>query len=152
MSREHLKTVLRASEVIVDSTSGEVITSNNVSHRIMVGTPEEFFLGYASLLSSFISISGPAIKVYAYLLLHNKAGIPIAINGFIKNKIMEFIGSKSTGTIENALGDLSKAGLLYKPENSKGTYYINPRYAFKGSTAGRKESMKAIIELGCENC
>jgi len=133
---------------------GEVLQNTLKKHTFIAGSKEQFFLGYVTMLSVFKEISGPAIKVYSYLLMSYQTDAMIGINMAVKKEIKAFIGSNAAGvgTIDNCLSELTKQGLLYKKADVTGGYYINPRYAFKGSTKERDNKLKALIELGCSNC
>lgn len=137
---------------MVSEETGEILSEETTTHRYLANTQEEFFLAYVSMLSVFKDISGPAIKVYAYLLLNNKSGVKIAITKAIKEDICTFIKSKSKSVtvIDNILPELLREGLLLKVAESRGTYMLNPRYAFKGSHFNRNKSLKAVLELGYE--
>lgn len=141
-------------ETVLDSETGEVLDQHVITNKFIANSKEEFFIGYVTLLSVLKDISGPSIKVYAYLLMNYKPGTFIAISKPLKKLILEFIGSSANVTtgIDNCLSELTKSNLLFRPSNQRGGYYINPRYAFKGSTYDRNQSLKAIIELGCVEC
>lgn len=141
-------------ERTIDSDTGEILNEEVTINKFIANSREEFFIGYVTLLSVLKDISGPAIKVYAYLLMNYKPGTFIGINKPLKKLILEFIGSSANVTtgIDNCLSELTKNKLLFKPEDQRGGYYLNPRYAFKGSTHDRNQSLKAIIELGCIDC
>lgn len=148
------KSMLRTGVVTVQEVineDGELLDRQIKHHKYIANTKEEFFIGYVSLLGIFLNLSAPCIKVYAYLLSYNKAGEPIGINKGVKTIMSDVIGIKMT-TIDNTLGELVKSNLLYRPRDIRGVYYINPRYAFKGSTKDRNNTLKTIIELGCKDC
>lgn len=154
MENSFLKLSSSIIERNIDSETGEILNENIVHNKFIANSKEEFFLCYVKLLSVIKDISGPAIKIYAYLLNNHKPGNLIGINGAMKQEIKEFIGSKgkTMSIVDNSLSELTKVNLLFRKPDVKGGYYINPRYAFKGSTHDRNNSLKAIIELGCEDC
>lgn len=136
----------------VDNISGEILETVVQQHKYLSDSKEQFFIGYVSMLAVFNELSGNAIKVYAYLLENYVCGIGIGITSSIKEEIKERIKSKAKGvtTIDNALKELVEVKFLIK--SGHGTYIINPRYAFKGSTMDRNKSLKAVIELECPDC
>ena len=152
MKKSYLKSSMREIRTIVDSETGEVLDTQVTSHKYLANNKEEFFLCYVTLLSVFKEISGPAIKVYASLLYTYKPGMPIAITVGLKKILSAEIGVKSPGTISNVLLELLESKLLYKKDDVRGIYYINPRYAFKGSSSERDKTLKAVIELECRDC
>ena len=136
----------------VVNKEGESLDVTVKEYDILAGDKEEFFLCFVSLLSMFKEISGPSIKVFAYLLLNNNSGVPIAINKGIKEIIAEWIKIKSIGTIDNALLELTKNNMLIRKKETRGVYMINPRYAFYGSKKDRDNKLLAVIRLGCKDC
>ena len=146
----------RMTEVInsVDSETGEILNTEIKSHNYLADTKEEFFLTFTTLLSVFQKISMAEIRVYAFLLNQYRSNCKIVINDIIRRDIVNNT-HLSSGSINNALCSLTSTEgrnhpLLYKL--GRGTYQLNPRYAFKGGTATRNSSLKAIIEIGCKNC
>lgn len=149
--KSQYKTALESFTQITNE-DGELLGTSLVKHSYIANSKESFFIGYSTMLSLFADIAGPSIKVYAFLLQHYAPGTMIAINKGLKQDIMKWIKCTGESTVSNALTELVRENLLYKREDIKGVYYLNPRYAFKGSTKDRNESLKAIIELGCKDC
>ena len=149
MKSSYLKTGIKEVEHFVDSESGEIVGSNVKQHKFIANSKEEFMLLYVSVLPIFIEMSGPAKTVYAYLLSNYDTDSVFEIGGgsraYIANKL-----KVANSTVANTLTELKERGLIYS--NIKSMYQINPRYAFKGSTSKRNEALKAIIEIGCEDC
>ena len=150
--KKHVKTSIDNRYTVIDSETGEILDEQIIKHTYLAGSKEQFYIGYVKLLSVFQDISGPAIKVYAYLLERYNAGIMIGINKALKNEIKKRINASGDSTVNNALTELVKIGLLYKQKDVYGAYFINPRYAFKGSTSDRDKLLKTVIELHCPNC
>jgi len=138
----------------VDCETGEILRTDVKSHRYLANTKEEFFLIYTTLIGVFQKISAAEVRVYAFLLEHYHIDGKIVINDIIRQDIAN-ITKLSLGTINNTFMRLTSTEqtthpLLYRL--GRGTYQLNPRYAFKGSTLNRNHSLKAIIELGCKDC
>jgi hypothetical protein len=147
--KSHLRTNSRHTE-FTKNEAGEIIDSNTKEHKYLADNKEQFFLGYVSLLAIFYEkLSGPEIKVYAYLLAHYSFESTIGIIRGLKEEMSSKIGIKLP-TINNALSGLLEAKLLYTI--SRGTYKLNPRYAFKGSTGDRNRMLKVILQLECPDC
>jgi hypothetical protein len=94
-------------------------------------------------------MSGPEIKVYAYLLAHYNFDSTIAIVKGVKQEMVQKMGG-SIRTIDNALCTLTEKKLLYT--TARAIYKLNPRYAFKGSTGERNRLLKVILEMECPSC
>ena len=148
--KKHVKTGVINASRIIDKETGEVIEENVIKHTYLAGSKEQFFLGYVTMLSLFQNIGAPSIKVYAYLLERYNAGTMIGINKAIKNNMKEHMGFTGDSTINNALTELVKVGLLYKQDGVYGAFFINSRHAFKGSTRDRDSLLKTVIELQYE--
>jgi len=149
MKQSYLKTASTQITEVVDLETGEVVESNVKHHKYIANSKEEFLLLYVNALPIFRGISNPAKSVYAYLLEKYNAKAVFEVGSGMRglmSKELQFANS----TIANALTELVETKLLYS--KAKGLYQINPRYAFKGSTADRNEALKAIIELGCKEC
>jgi hypothetical protein len=145
----YLKPSISETEIVV-SEDGEVIERTVRQHKYLAETKEQFFIGYVSMLALFYEeLSGPEIKVYAYLLDHYNFDSTIAIVKAIKEEMVKKMGG-STRTIDNALVTLTAKRLLYS--TGRAIYKLNPRYAFKGSTGERNRLLKVIIELECPTC
>jgi hypothetical protein len=143
-----LKTASVQTTYIVDKETGEILDEQIKRHTYIAESKEQFYIGYIGMLPIIRDLSGQATKVYAYLLQFEQPGKPIGIIGGIKDEIRKAIGSASAGNqvIDRCLKELVEANLLIKGD-SRGVYYLNPRYAFKGSTKERDKSLKAMIEL-----
>jgi len=146
----HLKKGNREITNYVDSETNELIGQEIKQHTYVANTREEFFLGYVKLLSVFYEeLTGPEIKVYSYLLAHYRFDVNIGLIKSIKTEIANKLGIK-LGTVDNAVSTLSQKKLIYN--TGKGSYKLNPRYAFKGSTSERQRLMKVMLELECKDC
>jgi hypothetical protein len=153
---EHVRTrqVITGTEEVVNPETGE-LTSVPIAQTVtfMAGTKDEFYLVYSKLISLIIegNLSGPEIKVYAYLLKTYGVGVPITLGKGIKQIMADLMGIK-IGTIDNAISALSSrvSPLLFRKEKS--VYYLNPRFALKGSSSERDSQMRILFELGCKNC
>ncbi len=134
----------------VDRETGEIVDTEVKKHKYLAATKEQFFIGYASMLSMiYKELTAPEIKVYAYLLDKYSSEAPIGMVKSIKEEIGDTIGLK-LGTIDNALSSLAKKGMVYSV--GKASYKLNPRYAFKGSTATRNRVLKTVLEMECPTC
>lgn len=135
------------------SEEGVILNNDVDKHTFITDSKEQFFIGYLSLLGVFKNLNGSEIKVYAYFLEKYSSEAMICINDTLRKQISLETGVKQN-TINNCLTKLSdvKENHPLLAKLGKGTYQINPRYAFKGSTKNRDKALKAIIEIGCENC
>lgn len=149
MKKSFLKTGQLVTETIVDSTTGEILVSNQKRHTYIANSKEEFLLVYTSLLGVLNDLSAGAIRVYFYLLLHYRPAVPIEIGKKTRDLMATYCGI-SASNVANSLSELKQKNLVLS--NEVKVYYINPRYAFKGDTSGRNKELKALIELGFKDC
>jgi len=151
-NQSQVKTSTGSTTYTIDE-DGVIITENKVKRTYVADSKEQFYIGYVKMLAVFMDLSAPAIKTFSYLLMNYNAGIQIGINKGIKKKIAEQMGIQSVGTINNSITELitphgkNDPTLLLRVPNERGTYIINPRYAFKGSTSNRNKSLCAVTEL-----
>lgn len=155
---EHVKTkqVVVGTKEIVDVETAELVTVPIIQNiSFIAGDKDEFYLIYSKFISLVLygELSGPQIKVYSYLLQTYGVGVPITLARGIKQIMSETLNIK-IGTIDNAISALSNSSnknpLLFR--KTKSIYYLNPRFALKGSSAEREKQMKILFELGCKNC
>ena len=152
--QSYLKTNLTEVNNTIDKETGEVINIEIKNHKYLANTKEEFFLIYSTLIGVFQKISAAEIRVYAFLLQHYAVSGKIVINDIIRQDIVNKTGL-TAGSINNAFTDLTSIKNISHPllhRLGRGTYQLNPRYAFRGSSQDRNNSLKSIIELGCDRC
>lgn len=154
MNKSVLRTRMTEVTNIIDHSTGELLDVKIKKHSYIANSKEEFLLTYTTLIGVFQKLSTAEIRVYAYLLMCYPGDCKIVINDIIKQDI-SIKTELSTGSIANTLKKLISTDqktypLLYRL--GRGTYQLNPRYAFKGSHLNRNKSLKTIIELGCKNC
>lgn len=147
--RPHIKTGTTERTYTVDE-HGTVIDEEVKYHKYLAATKEQFFIGYVSMLGMiYKELTGPEIKVYAYLLEKYSSESGIGMVKALKEEMSKIIGIK-LGTIDNALSGLVRKTMLYT--TGKAMYKMNPRYAFKGPTALRNKVLKAVLEFECPHC
>lgn len=147
--RAHIKTGKENIVFTVDE-QGTVIDETTIKHKYLAATKEQFFIGYVSLLSVMAKeLTGPEIKVYAWMLNKYSSGTTIGMVKGIKEEMATDIGIK-LGTIDNALSGLVSKFMIYS--TGKAMYKMNPRYAYKGPTADRNKALKYVLEMECPHC
>lgn len=154
--KEHVRTrqVVSGFKEMVDPDTGELMDMPVVgSIDFIAGDQDEFYLIYSKLISLIIEddLSGPEIKVYAYLLKTFGVGVPIALIKSIKED-MSVIMKIKTSTIDNAISKLSSRPTPLIFRKDKSVYYLNPRFGLKGSSSERNKQMRILFQLGCKNC
>lgn len=150
MKKSFLKPNLTQETTIIDNNTGEVLHREVQTLKYLANSKEEFFIFYSSLVALMQGeMSGPEIKVYAYLISKYLFGTDIALPKALKEDMATALKIK-LGTINNVLSTLSEKKLIYTTHRA--VYKLNPRYAFKGSTQRRNQMLKAVLELECPNC
>ncbi|HLA59028.1 MAG TPA: replication/maintenance protein RepL [Puia sp.] len=150
MKKSFLKTGATQTTTIIDQKSGEVLHHGTQKLKYLANSKEEFFIFYSSLIGLIQGdMTGPEIKVYAYLLQRYLIGTEIALPKQLKQNMADFLHLK-LGTVNNVLSTLTEKTLVFT--NQRAIYKINPRYAFKGSTKERDRMLKGILEFECPDC
>lgn len=154
--KEHIRTrqVIDDFKEMVDPDTGELTNVPVIkSIDFVAGDRDEFYLIYSKLISLIIEddLSGPEIKVYAYLLKTFGVGVPIALIKSIKED-MSILMKIKTSTIDNAISRLSSRPTPLIFRKDKSVYYLNPRFGLKGSSSDRDKQMRILFQLGCKNC
>lgn len=144
-----LRTGSKETIITIDQETGEVLDENIKHHRYIANSKEQFMMLYVAALPIFIKISHPAKSVYAYMLGTYNNDTVFGMEGHVRSYVAKNLGI-SNSAVANALTELKREKLIFSP--NKGLYQLNPRYAFKGGSAARNKALKAVIELGCEDC
>lgn len=148
MTEAHLKTAVKEINRVIDKETGELLEENIKTHSYIAADKDEFLLMYSALIGVFEKMTQGQIRVFGFLLRYSNA-IPFSINKGMRLEIASRTGLNER-TIYNVITQLCEMKLLY--QNNTSVFYVNPRYAFKGSTSTRKEKLKVMIELGCKDC
>lgn len=144
----HLKTSSVTQTFVIDSETNELLEHDIKRHTYLANSKEEFLLLYTSLLGVFEKMEQSEIRVFAYLLRYAD-GTLFQVGKPIRMEMAKHI-ELTERTIYNTIKILEQKSLLFRHES--GVYQINPRYAFRGSSSDRNDQLKAIIELGCNDC
>ncbi len=130
---------------------GEIITAEQTIVKKV--NAEEFCQVYLKDSEDFSNLTGSEYRVLIQCWLFSNyykdektdmIGNMITYNGFFKEQVIQRTGLKE-GTIKNAISSLVKKGMLIK-DKSKGVYYLNPKYFFKGKLGDRTKLIKRTIE------
>lgn len=106
---------------------------------------DEFMMIYPDLLPIIMKMEQSEIRVYGYLLRYAN-GVSFSISKSLREQMGKEIDLNER-TIYNTLIVLRDKKLLFFKD---GLYQLNPRYAFRGSSADRNNALKAIIEIAME--
>lgn len=135
-------------EVVIDKETGEIISTEIKRHTYIANTKEEFMFIYVTLFPIFIGLSAPAKSLYIYILSKYPVNTEFEIADGSRRTISEALNI-GRSSVSNALLELKNRNLIFS--RSRSMYQINPRYAYKGSTADRANALKAIIEIGLKS-
>lgn len=131
----------------INKDTGELLeTSEAVKHHsIVVPDKEAFAFQYAAIIGAIKSLSGRDIKILTYCAI-NASTETNAIH--ITKHVLEDIANtfnSSIGSVRNGIRILKEKQIL--SSLGKGSYIINPRYYWKGSSVGRNKALKYILTL-----
>lgn len=154
--KEHIKkrSIIEGVRTVIDTETGELIEVPVTKTIVYIaGDKDSFYLIYSKFISLIIEdeLSLPDIKVFAYLLKVYGVGVPIVLGKPIKEVMAKELKLK-LNTINNSISSISNlpTPLLFRKKTS--LYYLNPRFAIKGSSSERDNQIKVLFELGCKNC
>ena len=142
MKKSNYKIGSTSTETFVDKETGEVMGSVVKQHGYIANSKEEFLMIYSGLLGVFMKMEQSEIRVYGYLLRYAN-GVSFSISKSLREQMGKEIDLNER-TIYNTLIVLRDKKLLFFKD---GLYQLNPRYAFRGSSADRNNALKAIIEI-----
>lgn len=141
---------MKQQEKIVLGEGGEIISAEITTFKKV--TAEEFIQVYLKDNEQFYNLSKPEYSVLSILWLKSdyykdegNPGNKIVINKQIRDIIADKTGIADS-TIKNAVASLVKKNMIFKDQNYKGVYYLNPEYFFKGSISDRTKCIRHIIE------
>lgn len=142
----------RVENNFIDFETGEVMeTSIDIkTHKVVVDSRETMAFISSVILGLFDDLDGTELKLITYCAVNaeynsNTVNLTKPMCTIISNKLQ--VGYQ---TIKNTISKLKKKKILI-PLGS-GTYRVNPKYTWKGTTDERKKMMKYILEVECPNC
>jgi predicted transcriptional regulator len=144
-----LHTIATSKNTVIDSDTGEVLKENTSYKHILLRTKEEFFFTYSSVIGLYKNLSGSEIKILTWLIMNqsNVSNNLVIINKYIREKISIDMGIGES-TIKNSIKPLMEKGLLIKQGGKRSaSYFINPKYYWKGDYKMRTKSLKMMLEL-----
>jgi len=149
MKKSFLKSTSSHTTSIVDYNTGEVMETSTNSINYLANSKESFYLMYSSMILILKSSTDVKMKLFAALLERYSQGQEFSMNKGLKG-IIALETKCQPRSLDSAFTFLVRQNIIVKFE--KQLYKINPRHVFQGSTSDRNGALKAIIELGCDNC
>lgn len=136
---------------VVDSQTGEVI-DHTIEHTKHV-KHEEFMQVYIDDVATLLGATSKGesqvlLMLYKLSTYANDAtsiGNEVQITAATRDKIIKATGLKD-GTIKNIIVDLTKKGLLIRNGTFKTSYFLNPKYFFKGPLHLRNKCYKLSLK------
>lgn len=136
----------------IDFETGEVVETDIdlKIHKVVVNSKETLAFVSSVILGLFDDLDGTELKLITYCAVNaeynsNTVNLTKPMCQLISDKLQ--VGYQ---TIKNTISKLKKKNVLI-PLGS-GTYRVNPKYAWKGTTDERKKMMKYILEIECPDC
>lgn len=149
MAKPYLKTVHQETTNYVDPDTGELVDAHIKNTKIVVNDRTEFIQLYISIESKLLGLSLSEERVLLYALLNCDNKNIVHISAYGRKEIAKSWGLADS-TVYNALAVLHKEGLLVKIE--KGTFRVNPSYAWKGNSTDRTTMLKHFLSVECTHC
>lgn len=119
-------------------------------HKLVVDSKESMAFISSYILGLFHDLDGTELKLITYCAVNaeynsNTVNLTRPMCGIIEEKLG--IGYQ---TIKNTITKLKKKNILI-PMGS-GTYRVNPKYSWKGTSDERRKVMQYVLEVECPNC
>ena len=146
MKKSNYKVGSTSTETYIDRETGEILDSFVKKHGYIANSKEEFLMIYSGIIGVFMRMEQSEIRVYGYLLRYAN-GVRFSITKSLRESMSKEV-LLNERTIYNTLIVLRNKKLLFYKD---GLYQLNPRYAFRGSSADRNNALKAIIEIAMED-
>ncbi len=147
--RPYLKTVYSEVTQTVDLESGELVDVQIKDTKVPTSTKEEFVQLYTSVESKLKNLSLSEERLWTYCILHCDNQNIIRILAYDKQIIFDKWGLAQS-TIANAINRLIEANLIFRI--GRGTYRVNPIYAWKGSSTDRRTMLTYVLTIECPTC
>lgn len=147
--KPYLKNVKTETNSFIDTSTGELIERQEKKTNVVVQTREEFVQLYTSIEAKLLELSLSEERVLFYCILHCDRENLIRVSSYDK-KQMQDKWSIAASTIANALTTLKRLKILIPLE--RGTFRINPVYAWKGTSNDRTLMLKRVLEIECPQC
>ena len=139
----------------VDFTTGEILTTETTIIKKV--NADEFIQVYLDDISGLLRISSKTemavltwLWKYSVYAEEGQPGNMVSLSPVLFESIKNS-SDLSDGTIRNAMSDLKKKNLIISHDKFRGTYYLNPKYFFKGKLSDRTESYKLSLEYQLNN-
>jgi len=133
---------------LLDNFTGEILEYKEVK-KVSI---DEFIMVFFTSCPELMKLSGVQLKVLiccwkssSYNPMHEEEGNIVYNNPSFKELCRREGINVPNGSIDNAISDLCKKGMLLK--KCRGEYLLNPRYFFKGTLSNRsKIDLKFVVE------
>ncbi len=151
-----MKLITKKTEVItdnlVDINTAELVEQSIITkaHQIIVDDEPAFAMLYMTIIGAIDGLDRLSLKVLIWSMLKceyntNTVNLSKPMCALITKEY-----NLTYGSIKNAISKLKQQGILISL--GSGTYRLNPRYSWKGTSADRKKTMKYVLTVECPEC
>jgi hypothetical protein len=152
MSRE--KTVFKSRETTVDSLTGEILAENEVHIKVPIKSFEQFVILFGDNIKSVLQLDGAEKTVFLWVAViqakmnTNEFTLTLSDKEAIRESTKVYEGAElvkkglSIGALNNAISSLVKKSIFLR--SGYATYYVNPKFAWKGNLAERAKAKQHI--------
>jgi hypothetical protein len=148
--KDIVKNIQTEIEKIINDDTGEILEINKKQVEILVNL-DDFALIYAGMWNVILEnpLSKADVELFGFLIQNYADGTPFTITRYIKAELSKKT-KKSPTTYDRCTKVLLDLGLIFAVDKGR-TYKINPKYAFKGSSANRNQAVIKMKSI-CINC
>lgn len=138
-------------KTVVDSNTGEILEETTTIVAERKYTKDNFIYLYLNDLSGIMNIKTQTeLRVLAWLWKFSSypddgmTGNCIVVGDLLFDKIENDLGIKRQ-TIRNCISGLAKTQTIIKDPKHRSTYYLNPKYFYKGKINELPKTRKVIL-------
>ena len=130
--------------VVIDDSTGEVISSSLKSHYYNNRKGEKFYIMYDGIEQLFMGMEASEIRVYGYLLRYS-SGLTFQLNKSERLSISEQTGLNER-TIYNLIPKLLEKKILLRVKKDR--FVMNPELVFHGGRDARDKFLLKVKKGG----
>ena len=138
-------------KTVVDSNTGEILEETTTIVAERKYTKDTFIYLYLNDLSGIMNIKNQTeLRVLAWLWKFSSypdddvAGNCVVVGDLLFDKIEKDLCLKRQ-TIKNCISGLAKEQIIIKDPDHRSTYYLNPKYFYKGKIDELPKTRKVIL-------
>lgn len=139
-------------KVVIDGTTGDILEDTTTIVNVKKIDSDSFVSVYLNDMSGIMNVKNQTeLRVLYYMWKESTfpndkvPGNRIVISGCFFDDVEEGVGI-CRQSIRNCISSLSKSGVIIKDRKNRSTYYLNPKYFFKGRLEDLPRVRRVMLE------